>query len=120
MQAHLNPHPNLVDLYPDPCINQSNHIKMEVKKSRAQRRAENKKKRSGQQIAERMADRFLARHERSPDEQNLISLCQHVKKAKQNLRKAIRENRGNEFIQKKERILADFESRLNIAESGSV
>ena len=102
-----------------PASTKSNQ-KMEAKKSRAQRRATNKKKRSEQQIAQRSADRFLARVERSPDEQNLKSLRQHLKKAKQHLRKAIRENRGNEFIQEKERIVADFESRLNIAESGSV
>ena len=93
---------------------------MEAKKSRAHRRAKNKDKRSSEQIAQRLAARELARQQRSPEEQNVISLRQHVQKANQNLRKAIRENRGNDFIQEKERIVADFESRLRIAESGSV
>jgi hypothetical protein len=59
------------------------------------------------------------RQERSLEEQNLTSLREHVKKAKQYLRKAIKENRSNDFIQEKEQIIADFESLLNIAESGS-
>jgi hypothetical protein len=67
-----------------------------------------------------LAARGFARQQRSPDEQNLKSLRVHVKKAKQHLRKAINENHSNDFIQERERILADYESRLNIAESGSV
>jgi hypothetical protein len=93
---------------------------METKISRTHRRAKNKDKCSSEQIAQRLAARELARQQRSPEEQNLKSLRQHLKKAKQHLRKAVRENRGNEFIQEQERIVADFESRLNIAESGSV
>jgi hypothetical protein len=53
---------------------------METKISRTHRRAKNKDKCSSEQIAQRLAARELARQQRSPGEQNLKSLRQHLKK----------------------------------------